>query len=82
MSTACRFSSQFHGTNIHFLSPCVPLLDACVCIVYCLFQMKYGGHGYSHILLNVVPMMRLRGVQEDVISKILVDNPKKWLTFK
>uniref|UniRef100_A0A6I8P3X9 N-acetyltaurine hydrolase n=1 Tax=Ornithorhynchus anatinus TaxID=9258 RepID=A0A6I8P3X9_ORNAN len=44
--------------------------------------MKYGGHGYSHILANVVPKMRIRGVTENTLEKILVENPKRWLTFK
>lgn len=44
--------------------------------------MKYGGHGYCHILKNVVPKMRAKGMSEEVINKILVENPKRWLTFK
>ncbi|XP_008565948.1 PREDICTED: phosphotriesterase-related protein isoform X2 [Galeopterus variegatus] len=44
--------------------------------------MKYGGHGYSHILTNIVPKMLLRGITENVLDKILIENPKQWLTFK
>ncbi|XP_070555687.1 N-acetyltaurine hydrolase-like [Ptychodera flava] len=44
--------------------------------------MKYGGHGYSHILLNVVPKMLKRGISQEQVDKILIENPKKWLTFK
>ncbi|XP_035683853.1 phosphotriesterase-related protein-like isoform X1 [Branchiostoma floridae] len=44
--------------------------------------MHYGGHGYSHILLNVVPMMLNRGISQEDINKILVENPKQWLVFK
>uniref|UniRef100_A0A8C5P407 N-acetyltaurine hydrolase n=1 Tax=Jaculus jaculus TaxID=51337 RepID=A0A8C5P407_JACJA len=44
--------------------------------------MKYGGHGYSHILTNIVPKMLLRGITESVLDKILIENPKRWLTFK
>ncbi|XP_023378651.1 phosphotriesterase-related protein [Pteropus vampyrus] len=44
--------------------------------------MKYGGHGYSHILTNVVPKMLLRGITENALDKILIENPKQWLTFK
>lgn len=44
--------------------------------------MKYGGHGYSHILTNIVPKMVLRGLTERVLDKILIENPKQWLTFK
>ncbi|CAH2282338.1 phosphotriesterase-related [Pelobates cultripes] len=43
---------------------------------------KYGGHGYSHILLNIVPKMLLRGISQKSIDKILLENPKRWLTFK
>ncbi|XP_038653954.1 phosphotriesterase-related protein isoform X2 [Scyliorhinus canicula] len=43
---------------------------------------KYGGHGYSHILTNIVPEMKKRGLSQPAIDKILVDNPKRWLTFK
>uniref|UniRef100_A0A8C9G785 N-acetyltaurine hydrolase n=1 Tax=Pavo cristatus TaxID=9049 RepID=A0A8C9G785_PAVCR len=44
--------------------------------------MKYGGHGYSHILQNIVPKMLIRGISQDQIDKILIENPKRWLTFK
>ncbi|PRD29663.1 UNVERIFIED_CONTAM: pter [Trichonephila clavipes] len=44
--------------------------------------MKYGGHGFSHIIANVVPNMKRRGFSEDDIRKILIDNPRKWLTFE
>ncbi|KAB0384239.1 hypothetical protein FD755_006156 [Muntiacus reevesi] len=43
---------------------------------------KYGGHGYSHILTNIVPKMLLRGITEGALDKILIENPKQWLTFK
>ncbi|XP_009885414.1 PREDICTED: phosphotriesterase-related protein isoform X2 [Charadrius vociferus] len=44
--------------------------------------MKYGGHGYSHILKNIVPKMLIRGISQNKIDKILQANPKRWLTFK
>ncbi|KAL4237089.1 hypothetical protein ACF0H5_005471 [Mactra antiquata] len=43
--------------------------------------MKYGGTGYSHILLHVAPKMLQRGITQTQIDKILKDNPKRWLTF-
>lgn len=43
---------------------------------------KYGGHGYSHILRNIVPKMLSRGISQNQVDKILIDNPKQWLTFK
>ncbi len=42
---------------------------------------RYGGHGYSHILENVVPFMRKKGFTETVINQILVDNPSEVLTI-
>ncbi|CAH1774301.1 unnamed protein product, partial [Owenia fusiformis] len=44
--------------------------------------MKYGGHGYSHILYNVVPMMKHAGVTQEQLDQILIHNPKTWLAFK
>ncbi|XP_062608598.1 phosphotriesterase-related protein-like [Saccostrea cucullata] len=44
--------------------------------------MKFGGHGYSHILLNVVPQMLNKGISQTTIDKILKENPKKWLSMK
>jgi len=41
----------------------------------------FGGHGYSHIFTNVVPMMHRRNFDEREIKAILVDNPKRLLTF-
>ncbi|MFC2014139.1 phosphotriesterase [Chloroflexota bacterium] len=41
----------------------------------------YGGHGYSHILDNVVPLMRDKGISKEHISSILVENPKHLLQF-
>ena len=41
----------------------------------------YGGHGYDHILTRVVPRMRARGMSEEDIRLILVDNPTRMLTI-
>ncbi|CAI5788815.1 phosphotriesterase-related protein isoform X1 [Podarcis lilfordi] len=43
---------------------------------------KYGGHGYSHILENIVPKMLIRGISQEKIDKLLVGNPRRWLTFE
>jgi phosphotriesterase-related protein len=42
---------------------------------------RYGGHGYGHILANVVPLMRRRGFSEGEIEAILVANPARLLAF-
>jgi phosphotriesterase-related protein len=41
--------------------------------------VKYGGDGYAHILENVVPVMRRKGMREDEIDAILVHNPARVL---
>lgn len=43
---------------------------------------RYGGHGYQHIFSNVLPMMRRRGYSEYEIQSIMVDTPKRLLTFQ
>ena len=50
--------------------------------VHTCYQLtKYGGHGYAHILDYAVPKMRLKGITKGNIDKILVTNPKSWLTY-
>ncbi|XP_072044261.1 N-acetyltaurine hydrolase-like [Amphiura filiformis] len=44
--------------------------------------MKYGGHGFSHILLNVIPKMLRKGITQNQIDKITIQNPRRWLTFE
>ena len=41
----------------------------------------YGGHGYYYILGHIVPRMRARGLTEQAIDDILVNNPREALTF-
>ena len=43
--------------------------------------VRYGGHGYGHILQNIVPIMRRKGFSEDTIQAITVDNPARVLTL-
>ncbi|XP_077011138.1 N-acetyltaurine hydrolase isoform X2 [Tamandua tetradactyla] len=43
---------------------------------------KFGGHGYAHILTSIVPKMLRRGLAERTLHQVLVENPKRWLTFK
>ena len=42
---------------------------------------KYGGHGYAHILENVMPIMRRKGFLAEEIDQILVGNPARALAF-
>ena len=43
--------------------------------------VRYGGHGYGHILENIVPKMRRKGFSEDTIRAITVDNPARILAL-
>lgn len=42
----------------------------------------FGGHGYGHIFRNVVPIMQRRGFTDSEIDQILVQTPKRLLTFQ
>jgi len=42
---------------------------------------RWGGWGYGHIHRTVVPLMRRRGFTEAEIRDILVDTPRRLLTF-
>ena len=44
-------------------------------------RCRYGGWGYAHILRNTLPVMRAKGVSEEVVHTIMVGNPKRLLTF-
>ncbi len=41
----------------------------------------YGGPGYAHVLSYVAVWMRAKGLSQDDIDQILVENPKRILTF-
>ena len=43
---------------------------------------KYGGHGYYYILENVVPFMRKKGISNEVIKQIIVENPARLLPLR
>ena len=43
--------------------------------------VTFGGHGYRHMFLNVVPLMRRKGFSEDEIDAIVVRTPRRLLTF-
>lgn len=45
-------------------------------------RKAYGGFGYDHILTNVRPRLRARGLDGDVLETILVDNPRAALTIR
>lgn len=44
-------------------------------------RVCYGGWGYAHISNYVVPMMLKRGMTNEQINTIMVENPKRLLQF-
>jgi phosphotriesterase-related protein len=40
-----------------------------------------GGTGVARAVTKFVPMLRERGVQDDVLQRILADNPRRFLAF-
>ena len=42
---------------------------------------EFGGNGYDHILTNILPMLKAKGVTQTEIDTIMRENPKKVLTL-
>ncbi|KAK6630704.1 hypothetical protein RUM44_002873 [Polyplax serrata] len=42
----------------------------------------FGGHGYYHIFLNVLPKMRTIGISDHLIDQITIKNPRNWLSWR
>jgi phosphotriesterase-related protein len=42
---------------------------------------RYGGWGYAHILRDAVPVMRIKGLSEELINAMLIQNPRRLFTF-
>jgi len=42
---------------------------------------KYGGYGYHHLLVNVVPRLRRKGVDDAGLRRLLVENPARAFVF-
>lgn len=42
---------------------------------------RFGGHGYHHLLVNIVPRLRRKGLEEAAILTLLVENPRRAFTF-
>jgi len=43
---------------------------------------KYGGGGYAHLQKNYIPLMKLEGFSDELIRKIVSENPKRLFTKK
>lgn len=44
-------------------------------------HVSYGGTGYAHILVNATPLMRQKGISDEQIHTLMVENPKRLLQF-
>lgn len=44
-------------------------------------RRRYGGWGFAHIMDNTLPVMRAKGMTEDDIRTIMVDNPARLFAF-
>jgi phosphotriesterase-related protein len=42
---------------------------------------KYGGYGYHHLLVDVVPRLRRKGVDDAGLRRLLVENPARAFVF-
>jgi len=42
---------------------------------------RYGGWGYDHILVSIVPRLRRAGVSQEDIDRMLIDNPRRLLAM-
>ena len=45
------------------------------------WRNRFGGHGIEHIPVAVVPLMRRKGITQELIDRILVENPARVLTI-
>ncbi|KAF9408951.1 hypothetical protein HW555_011527 [Spodoptera exigua] len=43
---------------------------------------KFGGHGYAHIINNVLPKMKSKGFSQELIDMITIENPARWLAIE
>ena len=50
-------------------------------IAYKSSLVKYGGYGYHHLLVNVVPRLRAKGVDDAGLRRLLVENPTRAFAF-
>jgi phosphotriesterase-related protein len=50
-------------------------------IAYKTSLVKYGGYGYHHLLVNVVPRLRAKGMDDAGLTRLLVENPARAFAF-
>ena len=42
---------------------------------------RFGGYGYGHLLGNIFPSLRREGVSDELLTKLIVDNPRGYMTI-
>jgi len=50
-------------------------------ICHVIQMTEWGGHGYAHIYKNVLPRMLRRGFSQTEIDTIMINTPRRLLTF-
>lgn len=55
------------------------LLSHDIAYKHCL--TRWGGFGYHHLLVNVVPRLRDRGADDRTVEALLVDNPRRAFAY-
>lgn len=51
-------------------------------VAYKMAYRRCGGHGYGHLLATILPELRFRGVGDDQIHAMLVENPARLLAME
>ncbi|MST54788.1 hypothetical protein FYJ74_01815 [Pyramidobacter sp. SM-530-WT-4B] len=44
-------------------------------------RVKYGGHGYVHILSYFEPLLLKKGISREIVDKLLIHNPARSATY-
>jgi phosphotriesterase-related protein len=42
---------------------------------------RWGGYGYHHLLVNVIPRLRGKGADDKIIHTLLIDNPRRAFAY-
>jgi len=42
---------------------------------------KWGGFGYHHLLVNVIPRLRAKGADDKTVQTLLIDNPRRAFVY-
>jgi phosphotriesterase-related protein len=71
MGQILRLIEDGHGKQV--------LMSHDIAYKHCL--TKWGGFGYHHLLLNVVPRLRRKGLDDRAIRGLIVDNPRRAFVF-